>query len=374
MKKIICEQCGSNEFEKKAGLYVCKYCRTSFTIEEATRLSGEGRAHTRGEQLAKLKKAQEKAFDSSDFAAFITHSEQLILEDNEDHLSILGQIMAVALQTPLETLTIDRLITDSLTNWLDAPDEQIIQLKTRTIKLYDTFFYKLLVDQSRMFTSYPTEKLGDLLALNVQLFCDFPQTAFSKKIIGKQEIPALEQKRQHLIKRLFETMATDWSASFKKENTPPLSVSDSMAQNKIAQANSIRTFLKTVLADRITENYERFILYLRCGELVQVASSMQMIITDRKGEQLIPIYNGFTKADQEMANYLKTKKEIFSDLVIHRSWHVNSLEKQGIYTSLENLQEEFHSLGLFSGNRKKELLSQINTLKDQLRRPRTLDF
>ena len=35
MKAIQCELCGSNDLVKQNGVYVCQYCGTQYTIEEA---------------------------------------------------------------------------------------------------------------------------------------------------------------------------------------------------------------------------------------------------------------------------------------------------------------------------------------------------
>ena len=40
MKPLVCELCGSNDFVKKDGLFVCQHCGTKYTVEEAQRLMG----------------------------------------------------------------------------------------------------------------------------------------------------------------------------------------------------------------------------------------------------------------------------------------------------------------------------------------------
>ncbi len=35
MEKITCTNCGSNEFEIKAGLRICRYCGTSFQLSQS---------------------------------------------------------------------------------------------------------------------------------------------------------------------------------------------------------------------------------------------------------------------------------------------------------------------------------------------------
>ena len=42
MKALICELCGSNDFLKQDGVFVCQYCNTKYTLEEAKKILMEG--------------------------------------------------------------------------------------------------------------------------------------------------------------------------------------------------------------------------------------------------------------------------------------------------------------------------------------------
>ena len=42
MKAIKCEMCGSTDFVKEGGMYICQHCRTKYTVEEAKKLMVEG--------------------------------------------------------------------------------------------------------------------------------------------------------------------------------------------------------------------------------------------------------------------------------------------------------------------------------------------
>ena len=48
MKKLQCELCGSNELIKKDGYFVCEYCGTKYTTEEARKLIVEGNIDVSG--------------------------------------------------------------------------------------------------------------------------------------------------------------------------------------------------------------------------------------------------------------------------------------------------------------------------------------
>jgi hypothetical protein len=48
MKVIKCELCGSNQFMKQDGVYVCQYCRTKYSAEEAKKMMVEGTVEVTG--------------------------------------------------------------------------------------------------------------------------------------------------------------------------------------------------------------------------------------------------------------------------------------------------------------------------------------
>lgn len=48
MKKICCELCGSNDFVKDGGMFVCQSCGTKYTLEEAKKLMIEGTVEVTG--------------------------------------------------------------------------------------------------------------------------------------------------------------------------------------------------------------------------------------------------------------------------------------------------------------------------------------
>ena len=41
MKALVCEMCGSKDLVKQDGMYVCKFCGTQYTTEEAKKLMVE---------------------------------------------------------------------------------------------------------------------------------------------------------------------------------------------------------------------------------------------------------------------------------------------------------------------------------------------
>ena len=48
MKQIVCEMCGNNDLIKQDGVYVCQYCGTKYTVEEARKMMVEGTVDVQG--------------------------------------------------------------------------------------------------------------------------------------------------------------------------------------------------------------------------------------------------------------------------------------------------------------------------------------
>ena len=48
MKAMTCEMCGSNEFVKEDGLFVCQSCGIKYSLEDAKRMMIEGTVDVQG--------------------------------------------------------------------------------------------------------------------------------------------------------------------------------------------------------------------------------------------------------------------------------------------------------------------------------------
>ena len=80
MKAIVCEMCGSQEFAKMDGMYVCQHCRTKYDPEEAKKLMVEvsGKVEIdRSKELDNLIKAARNARSISDNTSALKHYEKI---------------------------------------------------------------------------------------------------------------------------------------------------------------------------------------------------------------------------------------------------------------------------------------------------------
>ena len=84
MKALVCELCNSNDFLKQDGVFVCQYCGTKYTLEEARKLMIDGvvqvqgvvRIDTAGE-VEKLLQAARNARETGDDESAIRHYERV---------------------------------------------------------------------------------------------------------------------------------------------------------------------------------------------------------------------------------------------------------------------------------------------------------
>ena len=91
MKKIACELCGSNEFVKEDGMFVCQSCGTKYTVEEAKKLMIEGTVEVTGTvkvdnqaKVSNLLILARRAKEANDSKTAAQYYQQLLLEDPDN--------------------------------------------------------------------------------------------------------------------------------------------------------------------------------------------------------------------------------------------------------------------------------------------------
>jgi len=86
MKKMVCELCGSNDFTKdNDGFFVCDYCRTKYTPEQAQKMLVEGTVRVdRSEEAAKYLKLAEAALHDRNFSEAYNYANRALEIDTEN--------------------------------------------------------------------------------------------------------------------------------------------------------------------------------------------------------------------------------------------------------------------------------------------------
>jgi uncharacterized Zn finger protein (UPF0148 family) len=93
MKKLTCEMCGSTNFLKADGVFVCKSCNAKYSVEEAKKMMNEDSEIARPTQqkvvaensakLDNLYKAAHRAKEEDNIAQAFKYYEQIILENSD---------------------------------------------------------------------------------------------------------------------------------------------------------------------------------------------------------------------------------------------------------------------------------------------------
>ena len=88
MKALVCELCGGNDFLKQDGVFVCQFCGTKYTVEEAKKLMIDGVVQVQGtvkvdtsDELDKLLQAARNARETSDSETAVKHYERISAMD-----------------------------------------------------------------------------------------------------------------------------------------------------------------------------------------------------------------------------------------------------------------------------------------------------
>ena len=82
MKALVCEMCGSQDILKKDGVYVCQYCGTKYTVEEAKKMMVEGTVKVdNSDRLTNLYQVARRAKENNDYEGAAKYYDSVQAED-----------------------------------------------------------------------------------------------------------------------------------------------------------------------------------------------------------------------------------------------------------------------------------------------------
>lgn len=91
MKKLTCEMCGSNDLIKQDGVFVCQYCGTKYTVEEAKKMMIDGTVDVQGtvkvdvsDKVKNLYEIARRAKDSGNSESAAKYYEMITFENPRD--------------------------------------------------------------------------------------------------------------------------------------------------------------------------------------------------------------------------------------------------------------------------------------------------
>lgn len=168
MKRMTCEICGSNELEKRDGVFICNSCGTRYSTEEAKKLLIEVKGHVdvsgstvkvdKNEQLQNLYTVARRYRNSKDFEAAAKQYETILIDDPDSWEATFYSVYCRAAScTIAEIMATARLVSNSLPAIIqmvkkNIPTEQqktiVREIATQVASLYRTLtdssydFYK----------------------------------------------------------------------------------------------------------------------------------------------------------------------------------------------------------------------------------------
>lgn len=163
MKALVCELCNGNDFLKQDGVFVCQFCGTKYTLEEARKLMIEGVVQVQGtvkvdtsDELEKLLQAARNARETSDTETAVKHYEKVSALDPNNwealfYLVLLkthsiknGQIRSAAISISNCLDRVFELIKETVTD----PEEQLGAVREVIIQCHDTAEWLTNVSQN----------------------------------------------------------------------------------------------------------------------------------------------------------------------------------------------------------------------------------
>lgn len=155
MKQMTCEMCGSNNIVKQDGLYVCQYCGTKYSVEEAKKIMLEGKVKIdQSEELKNLYELARRAKNNDNTENAQRYYEQILIKDPSSWEANFYSVYFQSMNCKIGEIGIAAArITNS--------EETVFQLIKNNIK--DEASKRKAVD----------EVAANLISLSTMLFCSY---------------------------------------------------------------------------------------------------------------------------------------------------------------------------------------------------------
>ena len=260
MKKIICELCGGNQLIKQDGVYVCQYCRTKYSAEEAKKMMIDGVVEITGsvkvdgsDKLANLYQIARRAKNENNAESAAKYYDMILVEDPNSWEATFYVIYFNALNCKIAHIqsaaisvnncidTVLRLIKDNVS--AEAEQEEVInEIAVHVIDISEMLykgaqnhFFNVDIQIRDKFgqeyiksveaTLQTVYSLGDLLELyygDKKYACDLAATAWKSGIQWHNTIIDLTNAQESNKKWImrYEEKIRKYDASYKAPEVP----------------------------------------------------------------------------------------------------------------------------------------------------------
>lgn len=348
MIKIVCELCGSNELVKDGEYFVCQYCGTKYTVEQARKLIVEGTVKIdRSDETEKtLKNADNTYLDGNYKEAFSLYS--TVLNDNPDNAhAILYRAVCSAWQS-----TTDKCNLVELNNAISRSIE-LKHSQCGDIKEYFSFANDLIVQCDRvvkainnMYINYYNKNQAVGYGL-VGLVAASEQNSNTKQFMQNGVVNCCTTLC-NIVDNIFNPVKY-YGESFEL-----------LFKNAIIIIKAAKTYRSnaSLSQDKKLDNYITRIEELKKDALLSIEK--------RKAEKKESYWIEHSEeriALENKMNQLRKQKHI-------NEQYVNSIpgviEIREINKEIRQFQDEIDSLGVFKIKEKTELKEKISKLTDRI--------
>lgn len=260
MKKITCELCGSNQFIKQDGAYVCQYCRTQYSVEEAKKLMIDGVVEVKGsvkvdssDKLSNLYQIARRAKNDNNGENAAKYYDMILVEDPTSWEATfyvvyfkaqeckIAQIQSAAISVNNCIDSVLKLIKDNVSGETEQ-EEAIKEVAIRVIDISNMLYngaknhYDGIDSQikhsfvqeyvNNAFAAFNTVyDLGDLLETyygDKKYACDLAVTAWKSAISSHNKIINLldDKASNKTTITLYETKIKKYDTSYEAPETP----------------------------------------------------------------------------------------------------------------------------------------------------------
>ena len=324
MKRLTCELCGGNELVKNEGVYVCKSCNTQYTLEEARKLMAEDAADATEStvtaespvELADLYKAARSAREDGNSAQAYMNYEQIRMQDPDNWEPVFFAAYFSALNT--------------LKN--DSPGDSV-QVTGGVMSLSGN--YRSGLEPAINTISYCLDSVFDL----IELINDYDEQSSAVKTVSDY----------------IETIAVNLKEIIRNEQSRMVSQIGILGQQPDGGSNKVMN-----MYSQNTKKGDTYTSYV---------SSMPFLVEGRKKriEETASRrrFEEFWAANQPLKAELESEIQALNGQIATLNNEIQMIpgyaDMVNAYNHVQRLNSEKAALGLFDGNRKREIQAQIDS-------------
>ncbi len=366
MKRLVCEVCGSNGFTKRDSLFVCDYCETKYTPQEAQKIIIEGPIIIeRYAELDKLTTLVEQSFEQQKYADLETFAGEVVRIVPDDEVMHFYRNVGIAGQhTPLLFFERDHAI---FAPYERASSEQKEKLAPLYVQLFENLYRTEAYEAVHEWWALKERTLEAYFHI-VNTLKEFVFSMQVHKMPQSEDVEKMKDETIQTMMHMLETLSKEELKMYDEGKVIPRQKAD-FTLRQIAYAPRVclemsfdaltdLTLKKEALQRyvRLTKEVKRMTITVNHGALVR-KHRVESLLTEQPFEQKIP------QKMREIDNILKERE-------IEAHWKRYPEEKERLLKELEQLERDIKNMRLFdlrgrfrASLRKVQIKNELNLKK-----------